>query len=58
MTKSQLPLPPPSMNQNKKQWKCNQHLIKTNFGANKNFGKKSPKFNHHPGLALKTPQGL
>ena len=51
MTKSQL-YPAPSMNQSKKQWKCNQLLIKMNFGA-KIFFEKSPTFHHHPGLAQK-----
>ena len=33
---------PPSMNQNKKKlWKCNQHLIKMNFGAKQFFWKNS-----------------
>ena len=35
MTKSQLSLPHPRMDQNlKNQWKCNQHLIKMNFREN------------------------
>ena len=49
---------------NQKQWKCNQHLIKMNFGAKKfseKFyifkNKKSPTFHHHPGLALKRLKG-
>ena len=36
MTKSQLSPPHPSMEKIKKnQWKCNQHLIKMNFGTKK-----------------------
>ena len=53
MTKSQLSPPPPSMNQNKKKlWKCDQHLIKMNFGAKKflkkNFFWKNSKSNIPP----------
>ena len=56
MTKSQLS--PVWAKIKKKHWKCNQHLIKLNFGG-KNFEKFflkniSPTFHHHPGLALKT----
>ena len=53
------------MNQIKKQWKCNQHLIKMNFEAKNFFLKKkffwkipSPTLNHHPGLALKNASSL
>ena len=45
------------MSQNKKKhWKCNQHLIKRNFGG-KILKNISPTFHHHPGLALKRLKG-
>ena len=60
MTKSQLSPAPNNGPKLKKQRKCNQHLIKINFGAKNFFWKKfffekilSPTFHHHPGLALK-----